>query len=56
MTMKADEIKDIRQKLGLTQLEMAEKLGCRRASVSDWETGRRKILPAYAKLIEQLIK
>ena len=34
------KLKESRQALGLTQLELAEKLGCGRSSIGDWESGR----------------
>ena len=39
------ELKDIRKRTGLTQAQFAEKLGVRRATVSDWENG--KSIPAF---------
>ncbi len=32
-------VKALRQHLGLTQSEMAEKLGTRQQTISEWETG-----------------
>lgn len=32
-------LKKLRQRSGLTQEQLAEKLGVRRASISDWERG-----------------
>jgi DNA-binding transcriptional regulator YiaG len=34
------EVKDIREEVGLTQRELAEKLGVSANSISNWETGR----------------
>jgi putative transcriptional regulator len=34
-----DEVKALRQHLGLTQTEMAEQLGTRQQTISEWETG-----------------
>lgn len=35
----ADRIKDLREKAGLTQIELAKKLSLTRASVNAWEMG-----------------
>ena len=32
---------------GLTQQELAEKMGVSRSTVIDWENGKRQIKPAY---------
>lgn len=32
---------------GLTQAELAEKMGVSRASVTDWERGKREMRPAF---------
>lgn len=36
----AERIAELRAELGLTQAEMAEELGVRQQTVSEWETGR----------------
>lgn len=33
-------LRDIRQRLGLSQAEVALRAGCKRASISHWECGR----------------
>jgi len=35
-----NSIQALRQHLGLTQQEMADKLGTRQQTISEWETGR----------------
>ena len=40
--MLAGNIKDAREKSGLTQKDLAEKLGISRAGLSSWELGRTK--------------
>lgn len=37
--MKNERIKELRKKHGLTQQQLGEKIGARKASVSQWETG-----------------
>jgi transcriptional regulator with XRE-family HTH domain len=37
----ADQLRSARQRAGLTQLELAERLGIGRSHVSDYETGGR---------------
>lgn len=47
------KIKSLRQKLGLTQIQFAAKIGVSKVSIINWETGRRKPMPmAYNRLIE----
>jgi len=40
--MTADEIKELRKKLRLTQTELADKLGVGRATIARWEVGTGK--------------
>ncbi|HSH24307.1 MAG TPA: helix-turn-helix transcriptional regulator [Massilibacterium sp.] len=44
-------IKKLRTKLGLTQTELAEKLGCRQESISKWENGS---CPSYIDKLAEL--
>lgn len=39
--MTAQEIRDLRGSLGMTQQQFADRLGCHRDTVQDWENGRR---------------
>lgn len=48
------DIADLRQRLGLTQDELAERVGVQRTSVSHWELGIRNPSGAAAILLEQL--
>ncbi len=43
VTMKPGELRAAREKLGLTQAELAKALGVQRVTVARWETGLRKI-------------
>jgi putative transcriptional regulator len=48
-------VKDYRERQGLTQVELAEKAGVRRATVSDYERGRLRIdLATLEKLANAL--
>jgi transcriptional regulator with XRE-family HTH domain len=48
-------VKDYRERQGLTQVELAEKAGVRRATVSDYERGRLRIdLAVLEKLANAL--
>lgn len=50
--MTKEQIKQIRTSLGLSQAGLAEKLGCRKATVTDWETGKVSISKAYEQLLK----
>jgi len=52
--MKPPEILALRQKLHLTQLKMAERLGVHLRTYQQWEYGRRTPSAATRKLLEQL--
>lgn len=38
-TWNSDRIKGLRQHLGLTQQELADEMGTRQQTISEWETG-----------------
>ena len=44
-------IQDLRRHLGLTQRELAERLGIRQQTISEWETGMYKPRGASATLL-----
>ncbi|MBA7696716.1 hypothetical protein ES703_105367 [subsurface metagenome] len=52
----AMDIKAIREKLGLTQEELARKLGVSWGTVARWEAGRSKPSKLAQKAIDDLIK
>ncbi|MBI2845752.1 MAG: helix-turn-helix transcriptional regulator [Chloroflexi bacterium] len=52
----AKKIKALRQSLGLTQTEMAEELGIRQQTVSEWETGVYKPRGASLRLLDLLAR
>ncbi len=47
----ADSIHDLRRRLGLSQREMADELGVRQQTVSEWETGAYRPRGASARLL-----
>ena len=47
----SEQIQSLRKHLGLTQQEMAEKLGTRQQTISEWETGMYQPRGASAKLL-----
>jgi putative transcriptional regulator len=52
--MTKEELKAARQRLGLTQAGLAEKLGVSRRTVEAWESGRRNIPAPIEKLVNIL--
>jgi DNA-binding transcriptional regulator YiaG len=52
--MKANELKDRRARMGLTQVELAESLGVTWNTVARWETGQRKIPEMAVRLLDCL--
>ena len=54
MSWDQQRVKQLRQKLGLSQAELARELGCRQQTVSEWELGLYAPANAYGKLLGQL--
>lgn len=50
----AERIAELRAGLGLTQAEMADELGVRQQTVSEWETGRYLPRGASARMLGHL--
>ena len=54
--MNGSVIKQRREKVGLTQLKLANRLGVDRSTVAKWEAGdidpRASLLPALAKILK----
>ncbi len=46
------DIKEIRQRTGLTQKKFAEVIGIPQRTIVDWETGRRKPTEYLVKLLD----
>lgn len=49
-------VRETRQRLGLTQTELAQELGVSYQSVNRWENGRNMPLPMALKLIEGMVR
>ena len=47
----SESIRALRQHLGLTQMEMAEEIGSRQQTISEWETGMYQPRGASATLL-----
>ena len=54
--MTGQELRQLRNQLRLTQLDLAEQLGVHKITVSKWETGVHKVPEAVAKLLPLLVK
>ncbi len=54
-TMTGQELKELRLKSGLTQKELADKIGTYESHISIWENGKRKISRLYVKTINETI-
>jgi DNA-binding transcriptional regulator YiaG len=52
--MTSDEIRRLRETLGLTQEEFAKKVGAGRATVARWESGQSKPTGLYSRALERL--
>lgn len=50
----AGSIRTLRKDLGLTQEEMAERMGVRRPTISDWETRKQRPSPMACRLLDML--
>ncbi|MGE3974914.1 MAG: helix-turn-helix transcriptional regulator [Bdellovibrionales bacterium] len=50
----ADNIRELRWRLGWSQAELARQLGCRQQTISEWETGLYEPQNAYSKLLDQM--
>ena len=55
-TMKSDELKRIRDRLQMTQEELAKRLGVSRLSVLRWENGQSDISKSMAIAIRSIAK
>ena len=54
MDWTAERIAELRERLGLTQAGMAEELGVRQQTISEWETGRYAPRGASVKMLTHL--
>jgi DNA-binding transcriptional regulator YiaG len=55
LVMTGIELKTLRKNAGLTQSELAEKIGTSKQVISTWENGRFKISNAYELLLRQVL-
>jgi DNA-binding transcriptional regulator YiaG len=53
-TVKPTELRSIREKLGLTQTQLAEEIGVHRVTVAKWEAGDRSIPEPVARLVQRI--
>ena len=49
------KIQGARQELGLTQQELASRLGCTQAALSNYELGKRRLYPASLEQIANVL-
>ena len=54
--MKPIEIKQLRQKLGLTQTQFALALGCKKSTIENYEQAKRKPAEVFEARLEKLAK
>jgi DNA-binding transcriptional regulator YiaG len=52
--MTSAEIRKLRETLGLTQEEFAEKIGAGRVTIARWESGQSKPTGLYLRALEKL--
>jgi DNA-binding transcriptional regulator YiaG len=50
-----ETIRTARLRLGLTQLQFADRIGCSSLAVSFWERGTRSPTGLYARAVQQLV-
>ena len=50
----AQQLRALREHMGLTQQQMAEELGTRQQTISEWETGRYQPRGASARLLSMV--
>ena len=55
-TVRPDELKRVRARLGLTQTQLADRLGVTQNTVARWEMGDRRITEPMGRLIERIAK
>ena len=53
--MKPNQIRVLRKELGMTQSQLARRLGVNRAAVCQWEHGKQRPLPMAVRFMELLL-
>lgn len=54
MTLTAREVQRIRERLGLTQQQLADALGVSRESVNKWEAGTKRMSEPTSRLLKRM--
>lgn len=54
--MNGETIKALRERLGLTQVQFAERVGCAQGAVAMWEANQRRPRGLYARAVRVLMK
>jgi transcriptional regulator with XRE-family HTH domain len=54
--MTGEELKECRERLGLTQEQLAQEIGVHVMTVSRWERGARKIQTPVEKLVREIVR
>jgi len=56
MSTMGEQIKQAREVIGMTQIELARRMDCAEFTIRRWEKGGAKPLPIYRKKLEQVLK
>lgn len=56
MTVKPNQVRRLRTKMGMNQTELARELGVSKAAVSQWERGETSMRKGHAKLLARIAK
>ena len=54
--MSGEELRECRERLGLTQEQLAKQMGVHVMTVSRWERGARKIQTPIEKLVREILR
>lgn len=49
-------IKIARERIGLTQIDLADKLGVKQQRISEWETGTHSPMPVFQRVLSDFFK
>lgn len=56
LSWSGEKIKDLRRRLGWSQAELSNRLGCRQQTVSEWETNVYQPQNAYSQLLDRIFE